>query len=90
MLAPNGPSPQPVNISETGDVEVMMSTSDPRDVLVLFVKSGAEDVARYQFYYKTPFKFGNSSFLGSGVSQSVYRQFIRGTISYYINENVML
>ncbi|CAH8307035.1 unnamed protein product [Eruca vesicaria subsp. sativa] len=77
MLVPNGPRPQPVNISETRDVEVMMSLSDFRDVLILFVTSSAEEVARYQFYCRTSFLFGNTRFLGPGVLESAHRQFIR-------------
>ncbi|CAH8319955.1 unnamed protein product [Eruca vesicaria subsp. sativa] len=77
MLVPNRPRPQLVNISETRDVEVMMSLIDSRDLLVLFVTSGAEDVARYQFYGWTSFLFGNTRFVGPGVLESAHRQFIR-------------
>lgn len=81
MRIPNGPHPQPVNLLENRDVEVMMSIREFNDVLILYVTSGPLKVARYQFLCRSPFTVCNTAFLGEGVSEEQHRRAIRGEIT---------
>lgn len=62
MLVPDGNKTPPITIQETPDVEVMMAVRAWFADLTLFVTIGAEDVARYQFFCRTDFNIGSSSY----------------------------
>lgn len=45
---------------------------------VMYVTSGPELVAKYHFLCRTPFKIGDQSFLGEGITEEQHHQAIRG------------
>ncbi|KAG2329947.1 hypothetical protein Bca52824_001127 [Brassica carinata] len=65
VVGTNGETFQPLNIVSDSDVELLMSVHDWSSEPTLFVVSGSEDVAKYQFTCQTPFAVGGVNFLGT-------------------------
>ncbi|CAG7899151.1 unnamed protein product [Brassica rapa] len=92
MLMPDGPRAAPLNIVCSGDVEMMMSVHEWTSEVNLCVTYGAEAVARYGFLCRTPFRFGQRSYLGHGVSEEQHLAAINGLIGrdpFVCSETVM-
>lgn len=62
MLIPDGKNTPPITLVETLDVEIMMAVRAWFGELTLCVTIGAEDVAQYQFFCRTDFNIGSSSY----------------------------
>lgn len=78
MLAPEGPTTPPVTMITNKDVEILASVTDYMTDPVLYVTSGPELVAKYQFFCRTPFTIGDKTYLEDGVTEEQHRQAIRG------------
>lgn len=79
MLEPDGDTCPPQNIESSADIEMLMSVHEWNTEPRLCVMFGAEDVARYQFVCRTPFKIGRWSFLSNGVTEEEHMALVRGT-----------
>ncbi|KAL0827500.1 hypothetical protein Bca101_051178 [Brassica carinata] len=67
MLIPDGNNTPPITILETPDVQVMMAVRAWFADLTLCITIGAEDVASYQFFCRSDFNIGSSSYkFGNG------------------------
>ncbi|VVB01283.1 unnamed protein product [Arabis nemorensis] len=71
MLAPTGLLPVPVDIATDSDVAMFMGVRLGYPDLAMFVTVGAEAVASYQFYCRSPFVIGGKSFLPEDASTAV-------------------
>ncbi|KAJ4885614.1 hypothetical protein Rs2_35707 [Raphanus sativus] len=81
MLVPDGNKTPPITIQETPDVEVMMAVRAWFADLTLFVTIGAEDVARYQFFCRTDFNIGSSSYkFENGTEDPSFEGFLGETV----------
>ncbi|CAF1745401.1 hypothetical protein Bca4012_043833 [Brassica carinata] len=69
MVEPEGETGPPHNIVAKPDLEMVMSVHEWNTEPQLCVIFGAEDVAKYEFISRTPFKIGNRSFLGEGKTE---------------------
>lgn len=86
MTLPEGPQTPPITLSTDKDVEIMTSVTDYMPQPVLYVTSGAELVAKYQFFCRSPFTIGDTTYLADGVTEEQHRQAILGLVlqlSYY-------
>lgn len=79
MLNPEGPRTPPITLATDKDVETMLSVTDFMTQKVMYVTSGPELVAKYQFFCRAPFKIGERSFLGEGVTEEQHHQAIKGS-----------
>ncbi|KAF3516642.1 hypothetical protein DY000_02061215 [Brassica cretica] len=67
MLIPDGNNTPPITILKTPDVQVMIALRAWFADLTLCVTIGAEDVAHYQFFCRSDFNIGSSSYkFGNG------------------------
>ncbi|CAH8352295.1 unnamed protein product [Eruca vesicaria subsp. sativa] len=80
MVSAVGPLNQPTTLSTDKDVEDMLSLMEFMTGKELYVTSGPELVAKYQFHCRTPFKIGNQTFLGEGVTEDQHHQAIRDIV----------
>lgn len=78
MLDPEGPRTPPITLATDKDVETMLSVTEYMTEKVMYVTSGPELVAKYQFLCRTLFKIGERSFLGEGVTEEQHHQAIKG------------
>ncbi|CAN7050710.1 unnamed protein product [Brassica rapa subsp. trilocularis] len=78
MLLPEGSRTPPITLSADKDVETMLSVREYMTEPVMYVTSGPELVAKYQFLCRTPFKIGENSFLGEGVTEEQHHHAIKG------------
>ncbi|KAH0879564.1 hypothetical protein HID58_066958 [Brassica napus] len=69
MLEPDGETCPPHNIVANPDIDMLMSVHEWNTEPQICVIFGAEDVARYQFLCRAPFKIGNRTFLGEGITE---------------------
>ncbi|CAN6851703.1 unnamed protein product [Brassica oleracea] len=76
MLVPDGPRTPPITLSCDKDVEILASVRDYMSEAVLYVTSGPELVARYQFFSRSPFSIGDTTYLEEGVTEAQHRQAI--------------
>ncbi|KAL0742560.1 hypothetical protein Bca4012_084073 [Brassica carinata] len=76
MLAPEDPTAAPITLMSDKDVEIMTSVTDYMLEAVLFVTSGPEQVAKYDFFCRTPFTVDGKTYLGEGVTEEQHRQAI--------------
>ncbi|CAF1903968.1 unnamed protein product [Brassica napus] len=76
MLVPDGPRTPPITLSCDEDVEILASVRDYMSEAVLYVTSGPELVARYQFFSRSPFSIGDTTYLEEGVTEAQHRQAI--------------
>ncbi|CAG7878668.1 unnamed protein product [Brassica rapa] len=79
MLLPEGRRTPPVTLATDKDVETMLSVREYMTQPVMYVTSGPELVAKYQFLCRSPFKIGERSFLGEGVTEEEHHQAIKGS-----------
>ncbi|KAG2328115.1 hypothetical protein Bca52824_010843 [Brassica carinata] len=80
MLLPEGARTPPVTLTNERDVETMLSVRDFMTEPVMYVTSGPELVAKYQFLRRTPFKIGERSFLEEGFTEEQHHQAIRDLV----------
>ncbi|KAL0701481.1 hypothetical protein Bca4012_057603 [Brassica carinata] len=80
MLDPEGPRTPPITLATDKDVETMLSVTEYMTQQVMYVTSGPELVAKYQFLCRTPFKIGERSFLGEGVTEEQHHQAIKDLV----------
>lgn len=78
MRLPDRPTTPPITLLTTKDVELMSSVIDYMADPVLYVTSGPEQVARYQFFCRTPFCIDDKIYLQEGVTEEQHRQDIIG------------
>ena len=78
MLVPDGPTTPPITLVTNKDVEIMTSVFDYMADPVLYVTSGPELVAKYQFFCRTPFSIDEKTYLEEGVTEEQHRQAIIG------------
>ncbi|CAF2151239.1 unnamed protein product [Brassica rapa] len=76
MLVPDGPTTPPITLVSNKDVEIMASVFDYMADPVLYVTSGPELVAKYQFFCRTPFSIDEKTYLEEGVTEEQHRQAI--------------
>ncbi|CAN7008990.1 unnamed protein product [Brassica rapa subsp. trilocularis] len=76
MIVPDGPKTPPITLSCDKDVEILTSVRDYMSEAVLYVTSGPELVARYEFLRRSPFTIGDTTYLEEGVSEAQHRQAI--------------
>lgn len=78
MILPEGPQSPPITLLTDRDVETMLSVSDYMTESVLYVTSGPELVAKYQFYCRSSFEVDGKLYLGEGVTEDQHRHDILG------------
>ncbi|KAF3484949.1 hypothetical protein F2Q69_00053781 [Brassica cretica] len=83
MLLPEGPRTPPITLSADKDVETMLSVREYMTEPVMYVTSGPELVAKYQFLCRTPFKIGENSFLGEGVTEEQHHHAIKELVGWH-------
>ncbi|XP_009123356.2 uncharacterized protein LOC103848151 [Brassica rapa] len=76
MLVPDGPTTPPITLVSNKDVKIMASVFDYMAYPVLYVTSGPELVAKYQFFCRTPFSIDEKTYLEEGVTEEQHRQAI--------------
>ncbi|KAF3493227.1 hypothetical protein DY000_02054180 [Brassica cretica] len=76
MLVPDGTKTLPITLSCDKDVEILTSVRDYMSEAVLYVTSGPELVAKYEFLRRSPFTIGDTTYLEEGVSEAQHRQAI--------------
>ncbi|KAF2551848.1 hypothetical protein F2Q68_00035419 [Brassica cretica] len=76
MLVPDGTKTLPITLSCDKDVEILTSVRDYMSEAVLYVTSGPELVAKYEFLRRSPFIIGDTTYLEEGVSEAQHRQAI--------------
>ncbi|KAG5378394.1 hypothetical protein IGI04_026236 [Brassica rapa subsp. trilocularis] len=76
MLHPDGPTTPPITLVSNKDVKIMTSVTDYIEDAVLYVTSGPEHVAKYQFLCRTPFTIDEKTYLEDGVTEKEHRQAI--------------
>ncbi|CAN6931189.1 unnamed protein product, partial [Brassica oleracea] len=69
-----------ITLSCDKDVEIISSVSDYMSEPVLYVTSGPELVAKYQFFCRSPFTIDETTYLQEGVSEEQHRQAIRDLV----------
>ncbi|KAG2315016.1 hypothetical protein Bca4012_065819 [Brassica carinata] len=80
MLLPDGPKTPLITLSCDKDIEIMTSVSDYMTEVVLYVTSGPELVAKYQFVFRSPFTISDTTYLQEGVTEEQHRQAIRDLV----------
>ncbi|KAG5375432.1 hypothetical protein IGI04_040028, partial [Brassica rapa subsp. trilocularis] len=80
MNLPEGAKTPPINLLSDKDVEIMTSVEDYMAEAVPFVTSGPELVAKYQFFCRSPFTIGDTTYLGEEVTEAQHRQAIRDLV----------
>lgn len=78
MCDPDDQTAAPIRLMSDKDLEIMTSVADYMPDPVLFVTSGPEDVAKYDFFCRTPFTVEGRTYLGEGVTEEQHHQAIRG------------
>ncbi|CAG7876435.1 unnamed protein product [Brassica rapa] len=76
MIVHDGPKTPPITLSCDKDVEILTSVRDYMSEAVLYVTSGPELVARYEFLRRSPFTIGDTTYLEEGVLEAQHRQAI--------------
>ncbi|KAG2328265.1 hypothetical protein Bca52824_010993 [Brassica carinata] len=94
MLIPDGNKTPPITVLETPDVEVMMAVRAWFAELTLCVTIGAKDVARYQFFCRTDFNIGSSSYkFGDGNGDPSFEETVvasQAVLEEYFNDQEMM
>lgn len=78
VMGTNGQSFPPLNLVTDSDVELLMSVHDWSTEPTVFVVSGSEDVAKYQYTCRTPFTVGGVNFLGTGITEEDHISMVKG------------
>lgn len=76
------PTTPPITLMSEKDVEIMTSVTDYMTEAVLYVTSGPEQVAKYQFFCRTPFTIDEKTYVREGVTEEQHCQAIRGMCLY--------
>ncbi|CAH8388212.1 unnamed protein product [Eruca vesicaria subsp. sativa] len=72
-----GPRTPPITLSSDEDVGVMLSVRWYMAEAVLYVTSGPQLVAKYNFLHRSPFTICDKTFLGEGITEEQHQQAIR-------------
>ncbi|KAL0735257.1 hypothetical protein Bca4012_011467 [Brassica carinata] len=80
MSLPEVSKTPPINLSCDKDVEIMSSVSEYMTEPVVYVTSGPEKVAKYQFLCRSPFTIGDKTYLEEGVTEEHHRQDIKDLV----------
>ncbi|KAL0877236.1 hypothetical protein Bca101_026941 [Brassica carinata] len=80
MRAPEGPKTAPINLLSDKDVEIMSTVREYMTEPVLYVTSGPEPVAKYQFLCRSPFTIGDKTYLQEGVTEEQHREAIKDLV----------
>ncbi|KAG2316173.1 hypothetical protein Bca52824_019295 [Brassica carinata] len=80
VMGTNGQTFPPLNLLTDSDVELLMSVHDWSNEPMLFLVSGSEDVAKYQYTCRTPFTVGGVSFLGTGITEEDHISMVKEII----------
>ncbi|KAL0686024.1 hypothetical protein Bca4012_052872 [Brassica carinata] len=80
MLHPEGATTPPITLSSDRDVETMMAVAGYMAEPVMYVTTGPELVAKYEFLRRSPFKIGDWSFLGEGITEEQHKQAIKDLV----------
>lgn len=78
MLQPEERRTPPITLATDNDLETMLCVTDYMTPPVMYVTSGPELVAKYQFLCRSPFKVGERNFLEEGVTEEQHEQAIKG------------
>lgn len=78
MRLPEALRTPPINLTCDKDVEILASVREYMTEPVVYVTSGPEPVAKYQFLCRYPFTIGEKTYLEEGVTEEQHRQAIRG------------
>lgn len=78
MRLPEASRTPPINLTCDKDVEILASVREYMTEPVVYVTSGPEPVAKYQFLCRYPFTIGEKTYLEEGVTEEQHRQAIRG------------
>lgn len=84
MVHPEGLKSPPVTLSCDKDVEILSSVSDYMDVPILYVTSGPELVAKYEFFCCSPFTIDGITYLEEGVTEEQHAEAIRGSFAWQL------
>ncbi|KAH0926305.1 hypothetical protein HID58_018561, partial [Brassica napus] len=76
MLLPEGPTTAPITLITDKDVELMSSVIDYMADPLIYVTSGPELVAKYQFFCRTPFSIDDKTYLQEGITEEEHCQAI--------------
>ncbi|CAN6998030.1 unnamed protein product [Brassica rapa subsp. trilocularis] len=76
MLLPEGPTTAPITLITDKDVELMSSVIDYMADPLIYVTSGPELVAKYQFFCRTPFSIDDKTYLQEGITEKEHCQAI--------------
>lgn len=88
VLGANDEMFPPLNIDTDSDVELLMSVYEWSTEPTLFVVSGSDDVAKYQFTCRTPFTVGGINFLGTGITEENHMTMVNGKLPKKLRSNL--
>ncbi|KAL0716102.1 hypothetical protein Bca4012_065424 [Brassica carinata] len=80
MLLPDAAANPPTTLLTDKDVETMTSVREYMSEAYLFVTSGPEPVAKYQFQRRFPFTIEGRTYLGEGVTEEQHKQDIKDLV----------
>ncbi|KAH0914630.1 hypothetical protein HID58_029076, partial [Brassica napus] len=80
MRLPEALRTPPINLTCDKDVEILASVREYMTEPVVYVTSGPEPVAKYQFLCRYPFTIGEKTYLEEGVTEEQHRQAIRDLV----------
>ncbi|KAL0727794.1 hypothetical protein Bca4012_023887 [Brassica carinata] len=80
MLLPDAAATPPTTLLTDKDVETMTSVREYMSEAYLFVTSGPEPVAKYQFQRRFPFTIEGRTYLGEGVTEEQHKQDIKDLV----------
>lgn len=78
MQLPDAGTTAPITLLCDSDIETMANLREYMSDAYLFVTTGAEPVAKYQFQRRYPFTIGDKTFLQEGVTEEQHQQDIKG------------
>lgn len=78
MLMPDVSTTPPITLHANKDIEILASVAEYMTDPVLYVTSGPELVAKYQFFCRTPFRIDDKTYLAEGVTEEEHRQAMIG------------
>ncbi|KAL0702007.1 hypothetical protein Bca4012_058129 [Brassica carinata] len=80
MRLPEASRTPPINLTCDKDVEILASVREYMTEPVIYVTSGPEPVAKYQFLCRYPFNIDDKTYLAEGVTEEQHRQDIRDLV----------
>ncbi|KAL0855968.1 hypothetical protein Bca101_061121 [Brassica carinata] len=80
MQLTHGPTSTPHTLLTSGDVEMMMSVQEWTNEVQLCVTHGSLRVAKYQFLCRSPFTFGDETYLAEGITEEQHLSSINALV----------